>query len=84
MGALHEGIKFVEFPDAQCLVTLYLFLKVQFVAVSEIYIKLDCQKCIHLRPIIFFFSHPLPNLVIWAMYGPSMEMVWHNLWSIYG
>ena len=28
---------------------------------------------------------PLPNLVIWAICGPSMEMVWHNkLWPIYG
>ena len=27
---------------------------------------------------------PLSNLMIWAMYGPSMEMVWHKLWPIYG
>ena len=31
-----------------------------------------------------FNEQPLPNPVIWAIYGPSMEMVWHKLWPIYG
>lgn len=25
-----------------------------------------------------------PNLLIWAIYGPSMEMIWHNLWALSG
>ena len=27
---------------------------------------------------------PLPNLLIWAIYGSSIEMIWHNLWALYG
>lgn len=26
----------------------------------------------------------LPKLVIWDIYGPSMEKIWDELWSIYG
>lgn len=27
---------------------------------------------------------PLPSLMMWARYGPSMEMVWHGLWLCCG
>ena len=29
-------------------------------------------------------QEPLPKLVIWDIYGPSMEKIWDELWSIYG
>lgn len=27
---------------------------------------------------------PLPNWMIWDIYGPYMGMIWDNLWAIYG
>ena len=27
---------------------------------------------------------PLPNWVIWVIYGPYMGMIWDDLWTIYG
>lgn len=30
------------------------------------------------------FYSPLPNWVIWDIYGPCMGLIWENLWAIYG